>query len=204
MRSVFIFRRRCTPYFPVVCKGFKFMILGNEQESGQDPSNVCGMSTFWGPLPHPFPCWQVAYWPCWAVSTAGMSVLSVCLRGMMPKYGEYISFQMDIIRIVHIYQYNQIWTQCIEITVNVSWAFQDSLVNSCCPVTEHHGFANSVVCHKPVISLQLISVIVIGLLSCHFLLYPNFNFVTVMKTGTTELCLFFVQSMCFLTPGGPI
>jgi hypothetical protein len=32
--------------FPVVCKGFKFMILGNEQESGQDPSNVCGMSTF--------------------------------------------------------------------------------------------------------------------------------------------------------------
>jgi hypothetical protein len=78
------------------------------------------------------------------------------------------------------------------------------LSHSCCPVTEHHGFANSLECHKPVISLQLISLIVIVLLSCHFLLSPNFNFVKVMKKGTTELCLFFVQSMCFLTPGGPI
>jgi hypothetical protein len=53
-------------------------------------------------------------------SVLQVCVFSVCLRGMMPKYGDYISFQMDVIKIVHIYQYNQIWTQCIKITVNVS------------------------------------------------------------------------------------
>lgn len=64
-----------TLYFPVVCRWFQFMILGNEQESRQDSSNVCGMSTFRGPFPHPLPCWQVAYWSCWTVCAAGKSCL---------------------------------------------------------------------------------------------------------------------------------